>query len=212
MAFIAKQADAKKPFFLQISHYAARGPEGARKETLDYYMKKAGLTALEIRERIDHHHMDLMAKIVTRLKSVPEGKGTMFDNTMVVYFPNTGETHHSIGTEYPMVIMAGSNTKPKLGSRYIRLPYWNTEGHKKLGNWYTTLLNAAQRPRQSDQALRCRRCYAQDGSTRPDQAVHGVSERQFAPRHARHRGYRRRRVARRHVARDQQKHDVKDAI
>ena len=42
---------------------------------------------MEIRERCHHHHMDLMAKIVTRLKSVPEGKGTMFDNTMVVYFP-----------------------------------------------------------------------------------------------------------------------------
>ncbi|MEI6233447.1 MAG: sulfatase [Planctomycetota bacterium] len=44
MAFMTKQAAAKKPFFLQISQYAARGPEGARKETLAVYMKKAGLT------------------------------------------------------------------------------------------------------------------------------------------------------------------------
>jgi hypothetical protein len=29
-----------------------------------------------------------------------------------------------------------------MAGRYIRLPYHATEGHKTLGNWYTTLLNA----------------------------------------------------------------------
>lgn len=43
----------------------------------------AGLRALAIRGRCNHHHVDLMARIVTRLKSVPEGKDTMCDNTTV---------------------------------------------------------------------------------------------------------------------------------
>ena len=95
-----------------------------------------GVKAEEIRRLTEHQHMKLVNMIVTRLKSVPEGGGTMFDNTMLCYFPDSGETHHSHGTEFPFVVMAGKNAKIKLGRRYIRLPYWGTEGHKTLGNFY----------------------------------------------------------------------------
>ncbi len=77
---------------------------------------------------------------------VPEGSGTMFDNTMLFYFPDSGESHHSHGVEFPFVVMAGKNSKLNLGRRYIRLPFWGTEGHKTLGNWYTTLLNLHGNP------------------------------------------------------------------
>jgi DNA-binding transcriptional ArsR family regulator len=105
-----------------------------------------GLEATEIRHRTELHHTKVMNKIAARLKSVPEGKGTMFDNTMILYFPNSGETHHAQGTEFPFVVLAGSNCKVALGNRYIRLPYWNTPGHKTLGNFYTTILNAYGNP------------------------------------------------------------------
>ncbi len=101
-----------------------------------------GLQADEIRKRCRHHHMTLIDTIVTRLKGVPEGKGCMFDNTMVFYFPDSGETHHSHGTEFPFVVLAGKNSRLNLGRRYIRLPNYGQPGHKTLGNWYTTLLNA----------------------------------------------------------------------
>lgn len=101
-----------------------------------------GLEAEEIRRRSCQHHMTLVDTIVTRLKSVPEGGGTMFDNTLLFYFPDSGETHHSQGWEYPFVVLSGLNAKLDLGRRYIRLPYHGQEGHKTLGNWYTTLLNA----------------------------------------------------------------------
>ena len=105
-----------------------------------------GVVAEEIRHRTELHHMELVNMIVTRLKSIPEGKGTMFDNTMLCYFPDSGETHHSHGTEFPFVVMSGSNCRLNLGRRYVRLPYWGTEGHKTLGNWYTTILNAYGNP------------------------------------------------------------------
>jgi hypothetical protein len=104
------------------------------------------LAAEEIRKRTENHHMELVNRIVTRLKSVPEGDGTMFDNTTIFYFPDNGETHHSHGFEFPFVVMSGRNTKLQLGNRYIRLPYWGKEGHKTLGNFYTTLLNAYGNP------------------------------------------------------------------
>ena len=101
-----------------------------------------GLTAENIRSVCRQHHMTLVDQIVTRLKSVPEGDGTMFDNTMLFYFPDGGETHHSHGLEFPFVVLAGDNAKLDIGRRYIRLPNYGDVGHKTLGNWYTTILNA----------------------------------------------------------------------
>ena len=86
--------------------------------------------------------MDQEKRIGDKLKSVPEGNGTMFDNTTIVYMPETGAGHHGPNTEAPMVIMSGKNTKLDIAGRYIRLPFHATEGHMTLGNWYTTLLNA----------------------------------------------------------------------
>jgi arylsulfatase A-like enzyme len=86
--------------------------------------------------------MTLIDRIVTRLKSVPEADGSMFDNTMLFYFADNGETHHSKGTEWPFIVLAGDNARLDIGRRYIRLPGYGKPGHKTLGNWYTTLLNS----------------------------------------------------------------------
>lgn len=106
----------------------------------------SGIPADKIRENIRIGHMQQVARIVERLKAEPEGKGTMFDNTMIMYFPEGGETHHGTGTEAPFVILSGKNCKLDIAGRYIRLPYHATEGHKTIGNWYTTLLNAHGNP------------------------------------------------------------------
>jgi hypothetical protein len=102
--------------------------------------------ALKVREKVLLQHMKLIDTIVTRLKGVPEGDGTMFDNTILFYFPDNGETHHSNGSEWPFLVFTGSNSSLDIGRRYIRLPGHGQEGHKTLGNWYTTILNAYGNP------------------------------------------------------------------
>jgi hypothetical protein len=102
--------------------------------------------ALEVREKVRRHHMDVINRIVTRLKNVPEEGGTMFDNTMLLYFPDNGETHHSHGTEWPFIVLSGKNARMDLVGKYIRLPHYGKEGHKTLGNWYTSILNAYGNP------------------------------------------------------------------
>ncbi|MFT5469553.1 MAG: hypothetical protein ACI8UO_004674 [Verrucomicrobiales bacterium] len=102
----------------------------------------SGVAAEKIREKIRVGHMQQVARIVESLKAAPEGTGSMFDNTMIMYFPENGEGHHSKGTEAPFVVIAGDNCNVDIAGRYIRLPYHATEGHKTIGNWYTTLLNA----------------------------------------------------------------------
>lgn len=127
------------------THYTGlNGLEGENINLHDVGHNKSygGVEALEIRNRVRRQHMTVVDRIVTRLKSVPEGDGTMFDNTMLFYFSDNGETHHSKGTEWPFIVLSGANSRLNLGRRYIRLPDYDKPGHKTLGNWYTTLLNA----------------------------------------------------------------------
>lgn len=102
--------------------------------------------AIEVREKLRRHHMAVLNKIVSKLKSVPEAGGSMFDNTTIMYFPDNGETHHSNGVEWPFIVLAGKNTRLNTAGKYIRLPGYGKEGHKTLGNWYTTILNAYGNP------------------------------------------------------------------
>ncbi|MBE87218.1 MAG: hypothetical protein CMO69_05740 [Verrucomicrobiales bacterium] len=102
--------------------------------------------ASNMRNAIKTHHMKQITTLVTKLKEIPEGNGTMFDNTTIIYMPETGAGHHGPDTEAPMVIMSGKNSKIDIAGRYIRLPFHGTEGHKTLSNWYTTLLNAYGNP------------------------------------------------------------------
>ncbi len=106
----------------------------------------SGVSANKIREKIRVGHIDQVAAIVERLKATPEGGGSMFDHSVIMYFPENGEGHHSHGTEAPIVLLAGDQCRLAMRGRYIRLPYHGTEGHKTLGNWYTTLLNAYGNP------------------------------------------------------------------
>ena len=101
-----------------------------------------GKSPNQVRELVRRQHIAQVKKIVERLKAQPEGKGTMFDNTMIMYFPEAGEGHHGNGIKPPFLILSGKNCNLDIAGRYIRLPHHLEEGHKTLGNWYTTLLNA----------------------------------------------------------------------
>ena len=104
------------------------------------------LTADEVRSKVRRQHMTLVNTMVKRLQAIPEADGTLFDNTVLFYFPDNGETHHSQGTEWPFIILAGNNVKLNISGKYIRLPHYGDPGHKTLGNWYTTILNAYGNP------------------------------------------------------------------
>ena len=106
----------------------------------------SGVSAEKIREKIKTSHMTQVETIIKRLKAIPEGNGNMFDNTTIIYMPENGAGHHNPTTEMPMVVMTGKNSKLDLAGRYTRLPFHATEGHKTLGNWYTTLLNLYGNP------------------------------------------------------------------
>ena len=123
-----------------LNHYLRNEEEHVQELLLGYTLEQ------KTREQIRISHMNQVRTIVEKLKATPEGNGTMFDNTMVMYFPEGGEAHHAQGTESPWVIVSGKNCNLDIAGRYIRMPYYMTEGHQTLGNWYTTLLNAYGNP------------------------------------------------------------------
>ena len=127
------------------------GIPGNEKDVMDLHdlghnKSYSGVSARDIREKIRIHHMNQIKTIVSKLKAIPEGKGNMFDNTMIMYFPEGGEQHHGHGTQSPWLVMSGRNCSLDIAGRYIRLPHHGTEGHQTLGNWYTSLLNAHGNP------------------------------------------------------------------
>jgi hypothetical protein len=101
-----------------------------------------GMTADEMGIKIRAFHFELIARLMQKLQAVPEGDGTMLDNTTIVYLSDAAESHHSRCWEWPFVVLGNGGGKLKSG-RYIEYPYWGNDGHREIGNLYTTLLRLA---------------------------------------------------------------------
>ena len=107
-----------------------------------------GKSGMECRSMIRRHHFEILANLANKLKSVPEGNGNMLDNTMIVYISPSGNKHHGTLESWPMVVLGGCGAKMKLPGRYIQFPAYGAKGHKTIGNWWTSVLNAYGNPIQ----------------------------------------------------------------
>lgn len=107
-----------------------------------------GLKSEQARDVIRKFHIDEIASLAAKLQSVPEGNGTMLDNTMIIYLSDMADAHHSSRRNWPFIIVGGRNHKLKTNGRYLRYPSYGQPGHKTIGNWYNTILHAAGMPTQ----------------------------------------------------------------
>lgn len=106
-----------------------------------------GKSSDECRVIIHTHHFNLIANLAKKLKAVPEGNGNMLDNTMIVYFSNSGDAHHGRLDSWPTVVIGGCGGRLKLPGRYLQFPTnYGGQGHKTIGNWWTSVLNAFGNP------------------------------------------------------------------
>lgn len=125
---------------------------------------KSGMNGLQAREKIVGFHMDLIAGLASKLKAVPEGDGTMLDNTLIVYLSDAGDRHHSNFFELPFVTVGNIGKKFKTG-RYMHYPYYNLSGHRTMANFYLSILHAVGKPRDNygDKDLKLKSMIDQDG-------------------------------------------------
>jgi hypothetical protein len=97
--------------------------------------------------KIRRFHVDLIAKLVRKLEGVPEGDGTMMDNTAILYTSDGGYTHHSDGDKWPWVIVGGAGGRLKTG-RLVMYPGEGSADNRSINALFCTLLHAAGAPRE----------------------------------------------------------------
>lgn len=107
-----------------------------------------GKTWSDLYNIIRRYHFDLIAGLMKKLSAVPEGDGTMLDNTLIVYLSDGAESHHSRCWEWPMVVIGDLGGKLKTG-RYVDYPGYGQVGHRTTANMYLTLLQLAGAKRDS---------------------------------------------------------------
>ena len=105
-----------------------------------------GRSSNELYAIIRRFHIEHIAKLVKRLESVPEGKGTMMDNTVIVYTSDSANAHHADGREWPFVLVGDLGGKLKTG-RFLDYPTYGRPGNRTINALYCTLLHAAGAPR-----------------------------------------------------------------
>ena len=99
-----------------------------------------------MRVKIRQFNASLIAKLVETLEAVPEGQGTMMDNTLIVYLSDSAETHHCVCMEWPMVLVGNLGGRLKTGGRFLNLPKYGAKGHATVAQFYSSLLHAAGAP------------------------------------------------------------------
>ena len=114
----------------------------------DFEGDAASWGEFKIRQVVMDFHMQQIAALYARLKSIPEGNGTMADNTVIVYLSDHGDRHHSKYDLWPTAVLGDAGGGLKTG-RYIQYPGYRNRGNQTLGNFYLSLLHAAGDKRDS---------------------------------------------------------------
>jgi hypothetical protein len=102
-----------------------------------------GLKSVDARSVIRKFQVDQIAGLAAKLKAVPEGNGTMLDNTLIIYMSDGADAHHSQRKNWPFVLVGGRNHKIKNEGRFLRYPSYQKAGHRTIGSFYNTLLQAS---------------------------------------------------------------------
>ncbi len=94
-------------------------------------------------------HMELVAKLAAKLQAVPEGDGTMLDNTLIVYTSDGGEWHHPVFNQWPFLLLGDLGGKLKTRGRLLDYPSYGQPGHRTVANLYLSILNAVGDQRET---------------------------------------------------------------
>ncbi|MDB4711212.1 DUF1552 domain-containing protein [Verrucomicrobiales bacterium] len=101
-----------------------------------------GWTGHQARMEIEKLHLKQIAKMAKKFANIPEGNGSMLDNTMIIYMSCSSGDHHCGGHDWPFLLLGGMGKKLNMG-RYVEYPKYGTKGHRTVGNFYLSLMQAA---------------------------------------------------------------------
>ena len=85
-------------------------------------------------DSIRQYNMSMLIKIMEELESVPEGSGTMMDNTLIVYTSNNADKQHTNAATWPVMLLGNCGGAFKTG-RFTQL-----DGTRPINALYTSIL------------------------------------------------------------------------
>lgn len=87
----------------------------------------------------------LIGGLVSALEDTPEGDGTMFDNTVVVFINDNGSEHHSKYENFPVALFGDLGGRLNTG-RLVDYPNLNQPGSRGLPQLWNSLCHAVGHP------------------------------------------------------------------
>jgi hypothetical protein len=86
--------------------------------------------------KIRQYNCRMLVKLMEELESVPEGSGTMMDNTLIVYTSNNADKQHTNGATWPVMLLGNCGGAFKSG-RFTQL-----DGTRPINALYATILKS----------------------------------------------------------------------
>jgi len=90
--------------------------------------------------KIRQYNCRMLVKLIEELESIPEGDGSMMDNTLIVYTSNNADKQHTNGANWPFMLLGDLSGKLKTGL------YTRVGGKRPINALYATLLHAIGAP------------------------------------------------------------------
>ncbi|PQO37890.1 DUF1552 domain-containing protein [Bremerella cremea] len=87
--------------------------------------------------KIRQYNCRMLVKIMQSLENIPEGSGTMMDNTLIVYTSNNADSQHTNGANWPVMLLGNFDGAFKTGC------FTQLDGKRPINALYTSLLRAA---------------------------------------------------------------------
>lgn len=87
--------------------------------------------------KIRQYNSRMLVRIIEKLESVPEGNGTMMDNTLIVYTSNNADKQHTSGNNWPVMLLGNMDGAFKTGC------FTQLDGKRPINALYTSFLRAA---------------------------------------------------------------------
>ncbi|MBM81303.1 MAG: hypothetical protein CMJ78_12030 [Planctomycetaceae bacterium] len=87
--------------------------------------------------KIRQYNSRMLVRIMEALDAVPEGSGTMMDNTLIVYTSNNADRQHTSGANWPVILLGDCGGIFKTGC------FTQMSGKRPINALYSTLLRVA---------------------------------------------------------------------
>lgn len=87
--------------------------------------------------KIRQYNSRMLVKLMEQLESVPEGSGTMMDNTLIVYTSNNADKQHTNGANWPVMLLGNCNGAFKSGC------FTQLDGTRPINALYASILRAS---------------------------------------------------------------------